>query len=103
MTVMDLVTLYVILTMADGTPRAWQSPIAVEMCEKAAETIRRRQLSSLAWCATSSKRAWRRMGPNYIDVPRPVVLRKGSLPRLPLWHTGKSARDGDSNRPQLDG
>ena len=49
---MDLVTLYMILTIADGTPRAWQTQIAAEMCEAAAEDVRRRQANSLAWCAS---------------------------------------------------
>ena len=59
---MDLVTLYVILTIADGTPRAWQTQIAAEMCEIAAEEVRRRQSSSLAWCASelAKRMSWPR-------------------------------------------
>ena len=47
---MDMVTLYAIATLANGTPRAVQHTVPAERCEGYAEYFRRKHPTAIIWC-----------------------------------------------------
>jgi hypothetical protein len=58
---MDAATLYMIITMMDGTQRTHASRVPREMCERSAEQMRQADSQALVWCSVS-------------NAPRPIVI-----------------------------
>ena len=47
---MDMVTLYAIATLANGTPRAVQHTVPAERCEDYARYFRKEHPTAIIWC-----------------------------------------------------
>ena len=47
---MDMVTLYAIATLANGTPRAVQHTVPAERCEDYVRYFRREHPTAIIWC-----------------------------------------------------
>jgi hypothetical protein len=58
---MDAATLYMIITMMDGTQRTHASHVPRGMCERSAEQMREADSRALVWCSAS-------------NAPKPIVI-----------------------------
>ena len=49
---MDMVTLYAIHALANGTPKTWQRQVPVHVCETTAKKMRAAYPQAVVWCTS---------------------------------------------------